>query len=145
MTKKIVFWALLAWFLCMASLVGWSARSAMPEEEGPAWAVPTFECLGLYCNSPEERGECRVQFRQADEPSWQKALPLVYDPRDRQYRGSLVGLKPDTEYLVRLDCGKQSVEFSRCTRSEQFPIGNPPLRFGREAAPAFAPAPWEKQ
>lgn len=92
-------------------------------EREQAWAVPTFECLGLYFNCDIDRGECKAQYRQDDESSWREALPLVYDARDKQYRGSLVGLKPDTAYNIRLACDNQEIEFNGRTRKEQFPIG----------------------
>ena len=102
----------------MTSVVNWAAA-----EGKQAWAVPTFECLGLYYPNAAEQGACNVQYHQAEEKSWREALPLVYDPRERQYRGSLVGLKPDTAYLIRLTCGGQTVEFSGRTRSDQLTIG----------------------
>jgi hypothetical protein len=86
-------------------------------------AVPTFECLGLYYPSPTERGECKVTYRRDGEQFWRDALPLVYDPREQQYRGSLVNLTPDTAYLIRLTCDGQTIEFTGRTRSDQFPIG----------------------
>ncbi|MCF7972415.1 MAG: right-handed parallel beta-helix repeat-containing protein [Phycisphaerae bacterium] len=92
------------------------------EEKGP-WAVATFECLGLYYPSVNDQGLCTVQYCQADEPLWRDALPLVYDAREHQYRGSLVGLKPDTAYVMRLTCRGKTLEFQGRTRSEQFPIG----------------------
>jgi len=107
---------------CLAALTVPAVSPAHAGEKA-AWAVPTFECLGLYYPSDTERGTCNVQYRRADEPSWRDALPLVFDRLDRQYRGSLVGLKPDTEYLLRLSCGGRTVEFSGRTRSERFPIG----------------------
>jgi hypothetical protein len=100
-----------------------TAGSAVAEEKRPAWAVPTFECLGLYFNSTSDQGSCRVQYQRADQQTWRDALPVTYDPLDKQYRGSLVRLTPDTGYLVRLQCGGQTVEFPARTRSEQFPVG----------------------
>jgi len=98
------------------------AVSLSAAEQKQAWAVPTFECLSLYYPAAEQ-GECKVQYHQAEEASWRETLPLVYDSRERQYRGSVVGLKSDTEYLIRLTCGGQTVEFSGRTRSDRFPIG----------------------
>jgi hypothetical protein len=77
----------------------------------------------LYYPSAEEPGECKVQFRRAAEQAWREGLPLVYDAGERQYRGSLVNLAPDTEYQIRLNCGGQSVELTGRTRSEHFPVG----------------------
>jgi len=92
-------------------------------EEREAWTVPTFECLSLYVASATDQGECRVQYRLTDEAEWWDALPLVYDERDHQYRGSLVGLEPDTAYSIQLRCGDRTVAFTGRTRSEQIPIG----------------------
>jgi hypothetical protein len=98
-------------------------ESGQPESGQPdAWAVPTFECLGLYYNRAMAREACRVQYRSAGSTAWREGYPLVYDQRERQYRGSLVGLKPDTPYDVRLEVDGQGVEFRSRTRSEEFPI-----------------------
>jgi hypothetical protein len=104
--------------LAITSALSWAAAA-----EKQPWAVATFECLGLYYPSSAERGECKVQYREQDQPSWREALPLVYDSREQQYRGSLVNLKPDTAYLIRLTCGGQTSEFNGRTRNERFPIG----------------------
>lgn len=89
----------------------------------PAWAVPTFESLGLYYNGPVARNACRVRYRAAGAAEWREGYPLVYDQRERQYRGSLVGLKPDTQYDIRVESDGPPVEFQARTRSEVFPIG----------------------
>ncbi len=88
-----------------------------------AWAEPTFECLGLYYNRAQAQGACRVRYRIAGAADWREGYPLVYDPRERQYRGSLVGLKPDTLYDIRLEAGEDPVDFQGRTLSEEFPIG----------------------
>ena len=113
-----------AWIgtLSLAIISAAPAVSPAAAEQKQAWVVPTFECLGLYYPAAEQ-GDCKVQYRQADETTWREALPLVYDSRERQYRGSLVGLKPDTAYLLRLTCGGQTVEFPGRTHNDQFPIG----------------------
>lgn len=88
-----------------------------------AWAVPTFESLGLYYNRPVVRDGCRVRYRRADTTKWRDGQPLVFDPRGQQYRGSLVGLTPNTVYDIQLEAGGQSVEFQSRTLDENFPIG----------------------
>lgn len=87
-----------------------------------AWAAATFECLGLYWNQPQAAPRASVQYRAAGQSDWQEGYPLVYDPREHQYRGSLVGLQPDTLYQVRLTAGAASAQFEARTRSERFPI-----------------------
>lgn len=86
------------------------------------WAVPTFESLGLYHNRATPYNDpVRVFYRNAGD--WREGHPLIYDSREKQYRGSLVLLKPDTEYEIRLEAGGQKTEFRARTRSEKFPIG----------------------
>ncbi len=87
-----------------------------------AWAVPTFESLGLYYNQSTASRACTVRYRAAG-GQWKDGYPLVYDARGKQWRGSLVGLTPDTAYDIRLDAGGGPVEFQARTLSEQFPIG----------------------
>jgi hypothetical protein len=104
---------------CMLFTAGGVLRAAGPE----AWAVPTFESLGLYYNRAMASRGCQVRYRPANTTQWREGYPLVYDPRGRQYRGSLVGLKPDTLYDIRLEADGAPIEFQARTRSEEFPIG----------------------
>lgn len=85
-------------------------------------AAATYECLGLYFKSPD-LGACSVQFRENGASAWREGYPLVYDSRDSEYRGSIVGLKPGTSYDVKLTAGSTSRELACRTRSDRFPIG----------------------
>jgi hypothetical protein len=85
------------------------------------YAVTTYECIGLYLNSPD-LGRCDVQLRPNDTSAWSEAYPLVYDPRDNQYRGSIVGLQPDMSYNVKITLDDKSHELSCKTRNDSFPI-----------------------
>jgi hypothetical protein len=91
-----------------------------------AWAVPTFESLGLYYNRTIAK-QCTVTYRAAAASEWRDGYPLVYDAREKQYRGSLVGLKPDTAYDIRLEADGEKVEFPARTLSDVFPIGKTTL------------------
>jgi hypothetical protein len=95
---------------------------ALPAAEPPARAVPTFECLGLYWDRAEA-AECRVRYRAAGSGDWREGYPLAYGARERQYRGSLVGLTPDTAYEIRLEAGGETETIHARTRGENFPIG----------------------
>jgi hypothetical protein len=88
-----------------------------------ARAIATFESIGLYYNRPASQGACRVRYRAAGASAWREGQPLVYDERERQYRGSLVGLKPDTSYDIRLEADGQPMELQARTRREDLPIG----------------------
>jgi hypothetical protein len=54
---------------------------------------------------------------------WRNGLDLVYDGRDKEYRGSLVNLVPDTEYEAELSAGSAKSHLSFRTRSDKFPVG----------------------
>jgi len=85
-------------------------------------AVATFECLGLYWVAPQTH-ECFAQFRAVGSEQWRNALPLAYDTRDHEWRGSIVGLTADTEYEIRLEAGKMQGSLKARTRNDQFPVG----------------------
>src|SRR5712692_6955886 len=99
-------WRLLT-VLLAAVVSSTAARAADPQ----AWAVPTFESLGLYYNRAIAQDACRVRYRIANTDAWHDGQSLVYDQRGRQYRGSLVGLTPNTLYDVRVEADGTKVEF----------------------------------
>src|SRR5690348_12028220 len=80
--------------------------------EPAAFAIPTFESLGLYYNRPEAKTPCTVSFRAAGAAEWRQGYALVYDAREHQYRGSLVLLQPDTLYEIRLEAGGEQAAFT---------------------------------
>ena len=97
-----------------------SPQSAMPR------AVCTFASIGLYW-TPEGGAEdkpCRVRYRAIGTPTWREALPLWFDKRIGEYRGSIVQLQSGTTYEVRLELagGGPSTELRASTWSETFPI-----------------------
>lgn len=101
-----------------------AAGAALAQSDGgKASAVPTFESLGLYYDRPLAQSACRVRYRIAGGTEWREGYPLVYDQREKQYRGSLVGLKPDTQYDIRLEADGESAELEGRTLSEEFSIG----------------------
>lgn len=99
-------------------------------------AVATYECLGLYWPSPEAR-DCTVQFRRDGADAWRAALPLVYDARDREWRGSVIGLAPDTPYEIKLHAGDREATLTTRTRSDQFPVGETTALPPGESAESF--------
>lgn len=86
------------------------------------YAVPTFECAGLYWKTPE-RGPCTIKYREVSEKNWKNGLDLAYDTRDQEYRGSIIDLKPGTGYQVELSDKNSKVQVSFETRSDKFPVG----------------------
>ncbi len=76
---------------------------SQPAEE--ATAVPTFECVGLYWKAPGGNGDtvCDVNYRPTGVKDWKKGMPLWFDSRNQEYRGSIVSLKPGTTYEIGLE------------------------------------------
>jgi hypothetical protein len=88
------------------------------------YAVPTFECLGIYHKvDGKNKSQCEVTYREAGSGDWQAGLPLWFDERDSEFRGSIVGLTPDTEYEVVLRYGDDEQRLRAKTLSEEFPVG----------------------
>jgi hypothetical protein len=91
-------------------------------------AVTTFESIGLYWSDvpaplDADDVDARVAYRVAGETAWRDGLPLWYDERDAQYRGSIVHLAPGTTYHVKLtlDSGAYRIA-TATTMAETFPI-----------------------
>ena len=96
---------------------------AEPDVRARAWRRSSAS--GLYYDCEERLGASAACSTDAGgRQHWRDALPLDYDARDRQYRGSLVGLTPDTEYAVRLQCGDSTVDVALDAHAQRvFPIG----------------------
>ena len=69
--------------------------------------VPTFECAGFYWKTAQD-GPCTIRYKEKIQKDWNNGLELVYDVRDGEYRGSIVGLKPNTTYQAELTAGKST-------------------------------------
>ncbi len=100
------------------------ARTEAPSTSSQEpYAVSTFECVGLYYPQ-RDLGDCNVFYRpKGDAAPWRRGLDLAYDPRDEEYRGSLVGLRPDMRYEIKLVTQDAEVRLEAQTRSDVFPEG----------------------
>jgi hypothetical protein len=89
-------------------------------------AVPTFECIGLYWKPPgaSSNAVCEANYRAAGRTDWKQALPLWFDTRDQEYRGSIVHLQPGTAYEIRLQLKgtPTAASFQAQTWAEAFPV-----------------------
>ena len=93
------------------------------QSENP-YAVATFECIGIYYKVDSDPSrECEVSFREAGASQWNDSLPLWFDRRDMEHRGSIVGLTPDTEYEILVSCGGEPKRLKVRTRSDAFKVG----------------------
>jgi hypothetical protein len=91
------------------------------KQENP-YAVATFECAGIYFKTPDD-GTCRIRYREVNTRVWQNGLDLVYDSRDREYRGSIIVLKPATDYEAEISTASSKSQVKFRTRNDIFPIG----------------------
>lgn len=98
-----------------------NARNQSENEQNP-YAVSTFECAGLYWKV-KEGGPCVIKYKRESEKLWKDGLDLVYDARDGEYRGSIVGLSPGTAYQVELSNTNSRFLLNFKTRSDKFPVG----------------------
>lgn len=64
--------------------------------------VPTFHSASYYVSMPEADGKLRVSFRELPTGKWQEAYPPIRDEEDGNYRGSIVNLKENTDYVLRV-------------------------------------------
>jgi hypothetical protein len=107
--------------LAIALLFGGAALASSALAEAPR-AVATFESIGLYWKpGTAPASGCDVRFRRAGEP-WRRGLPMWFDARDAQCRGSLVQLSPDTAYEIELTAGGARATLSARTWKEAFPV-----------------------
>lgn len=65
-----------------------------------------------------------VRFRKVGDVTWKDGLSLAYDSPNKQFRGSIVGLEPDTEYEVEVKILKDNSTYSQTIRTwkEDVPI-----------------------
>ena len=124
MKKDSVTFSLLIPLVLLFSLRFYStANSSVIQTNKNPYAVATFECLGIYYKVDSDTlGECRVSYRKSGTEEWRDVIPLWFDKRDYEYRGSIVGITPDTEYDIRLKCGNKEIIFQGQTRSELIPV-----------------------
>lgn len=110
---------------CLAASLPWAPPTFAQAAESPI-VIPTFECLGLYWKAEDDGADkvCETLYREAGASAWNKALPLWFDSRNREYRGSIVGLRPATEYEVRLQLSGTTIQAATKikTWSEVFPV-----------------------
>src|SRR3954468_10556302 len=100
--------------ILLALLVSGAALGAEPR------AIATFESIGIYWTPPSDPGAagCPIQFRKSGDSAWHHGLPLWFDARNGECRGSLVQLEPGTKYEIQLGGNR----FAASTWNERFPI-----------------------
>jgi hypothetical protein len=90
-------------------------------------AVPTFEVLGLYLPRTAAMGgitTVSVRYRRAGTTEWRDAIPLWFDARDDEFRGSVLNLDAGSAYEIEIEdpSGMVIETGTFFTWSENFPI-----------------------
>lgn len=119
MNKKII---LLAFIIIELLVVPNNYGQKQSQTSQNTYVVSTFECAGLYWKVQED-GPCKIKYREQSGKVWKEGYNLVYDTRDGEYRGSMVGLSPNTGYLVELSNNYSKNLLNFITRNDQFPVG----------------------
>jgi hypothetical protein len=100
-----------------------SAYSQQPTGNVPnPYAVSTYENSSLYWKTAEA-GACSIRYKEVKDKTWKVGMELVYDTRHGEYRGSILHLKPNTEYQAELSSGGAKTKITFKTRNDVFPIG----------------------
>lgn len=123
--------AVIAAILFLTTLL---ARATPSFNSADEWnLVPTFQSIGIYWSPPGGGANVTAQviYREAGIGGLRQGLDLWYDARNGEYRGSLVELKPDTAYDIKLTLSTGYNVFistcpaaNRCSRtwSENFTV-----------------------
>jgi hypothetical protein len=127
----------------------------------------TFECISVYSNFSDDdndNNQATVEYREVG-GSWKQGMALIVDRRPtvepytqenpfiNQWRGSIIGLEPDTEYEVRVTyndtdgvSGTNPVTGTIRTRSEDIPYGSGNVYYvatnGDDSNPGTIDQPW---
>jgi hypothetical protein len=101
---------------------------SQPAQEKTAnpYAASTYECSSIYWKTPEA-SFCKIRYKEVKSNIWKNGLDLVYDSRQGEYRGSLISLAPNTEYLAELSSSSAKTQLTFKTRSDNFRIGKTTL------------------
>src|SRR5690606_122335 len=90
-------------------------------------AIPTFENMSIEFKAPSgvgsENNAAKLKYKMAG-GTWLEALDLYYNKDNGLYAGSVVNLRPDTQYefAVTLNSGETGTVTQR-TWSEKFSVG----------------------
>ena len=126
----------------MTYLLGFLTLAFNVEVTQAQTPTPTFESIGIdWKIQVDQDSYCKVAFKKADETAWQQGLNLFTDlakdepneginfgslPETEGFRGSIVGLQPNTRYNIKLTYraeggAEQQKEINATTWNEVFP------------------------
>lgn len=80
-------------------------NESLYDTEGDLKLVPTYENIGYYFDSEVNAENVIVTYKETFAEEYQTAITPYYDHIGKQFRGSITGLKDNTEYIVKIDLG----------------------------------------
>lgn len=92
---------------------------------GSVSLTSTFKSISFYTSYPDTSPSVKVEYRQAGSSNWLAAYDPYIDSGDKQVRGSIVGLSPNTNYEVKVTFGgTDSAVASISTKNDQLSFGS---------------------
>ena len=112
-------------------------RLGKPHHGSGLKAIPTFQSLGLYWGTPRgDSSQPAYVFYRPANGEWKFALPMWYDQRNKEYRGSIVKLAPGTSYEVLVWTPAMAYSMTTVTTwKEEFPIAKTVVLPGNSSVP----------
>ncbi len=125
--------SILTSFLALTSILAFGKQADNALKVAKFTTVSTFESISLelpFTGDANQNATCNVVFRKKGKSEWRNGLGLFNDYLSDQvgFRGSIVLLKPDTKYEIKLtykdaDGGSGEQTLIAKTWSEKFPEG----------------------
>ena len=89
--------------------------------------VPLMESASITLYNQTENASADIQFKAQNDTQWQQGLALQWEPIQGALSGSIVYLKPNTQYEVKVSLSENGVllseeQYSFSTRAESPPI-----------------------
>ena len=89
--------------------------------------VPLMESASITLYNQTESASADIQFKALNDTQWQQGLALQWEPIQGALSGSVVYLKPDTQYIVKVSLSENNElisedEYTFTTRAESPPI-----------------------
>ncbi|MDO6559201.1 right-handed parallel beta-helix repeat-containing protein [Paraglaciecola chathamensis] len=89
--------------------------------------VPLMESASITLYNQTENASADIQFKAQNDTQWQQGLALQWEPIQGALSGSIVYLKPNTQYQVKVSLSENGVllseeQYSFTTRAESPPI-----------------------
>ncbi|MBP3362156.1 MAG: hypothetical protein J6N52_15000 [Clostridia bacterium] len=103
-----------------SAFVSWEDGS--PRTNGELLLRTTFENISYYYDCEDTTANAEVSYRVKGTDEWKKAYEPYRDSKAGQFRGSIVNLRENTTYEVRITVGSETKTAEITTWAEDVPI-----------------------